>query len=508
MRSAGQYALQLAVFCHRWLGLALCLLFVLWFASGIVLMYWGFPEVTSGRRFEQAEALPPPAVRISPEVAYRRLQRPGQPDSARLGMLDGRPVFRFRTGPRESIVYADTGDLLAAVPRDMALRIAARWSGRPAREASIEGPLHDPDQWTVSGEFRALRPLFKFSWPDGQEVYISNATGDVVQCTTRDSRLAAYFGAIPHWLYWTPLRKKAKAWNAIVVWSSGLGTCAGLLGMIVGWWMFSSTGRYRHRGQPSRIPYSGQKRWHMIFGLMFGTLACTWAFSGLLSMEPFEWLHGNYENAIEVDHALQGGALNLDAFASKPPGEALEQAGAEIKELEFGLFDGEPYYFARQSPAISRIVPVRGQPFGQFDSARILQLVRTASQPALVDEARIVSVYDAYYLDRRGQHPLPAFFVRLNDSSHSMFYIDLKTARLVEAYDRRSRWNRWLYHGLHSWNLPWLYRHRPAWDILVMLGLLAGLSLSVTAVILGFQLLLRRTRSARATFDETRVPTT
>jgi hypothetical protein len=76
----------------------------------------------------------------------------------------------------------------------------------------------------------------------------------------------------------------------------------------------------------------------------------------------------------------------------------------------------------------------------------------------------------------------------------------------VEAYDNASRWNRWLYHGLHSWNLPWLYRHRPAWDIMVMLFLLGGTSLSVTAVILGFQLLRRKTRFARPTFGNTQVP--
>jgi len=495
MRPAGQYALKFAIFCHRWLGLAVCLLFVLWFASGIVMMYWGFPEITSDQRLAHAEALPPASIRIAPEAAYSRLQLPGSPDGASLAMLDGRPVYRFRTSRSHFIVYADTGDLLTVVPQDMALRIASHWAGRPAREAGQEGPLRDPDQWTVSGEYRALGPLLKFSWPDGQQVYVSASTGDVVQYTTRDSRLAAYLGAIPHWLYWTPLRKNGKTWNRVVVWASGIGTSVGLLGLIAGSVMYSSTGRYRYRAQPSRIPYSGQKRWHMIFGLLFGALACTWAFSGLLSMEPFEWLQGNDESALNVDAALRGGALKLDAFASKSPGLALEQAGIQIKELEFALFDGEPYYFARQSPQISRIVPVRGRPIAQFDRDRILKLVRRASQPAAVDEARVITRYDAYYLDRHGQHPLPAFLVRLNNAAGSMYYIDLQTARLVEAYDHRSRWNRWLYHGLHSWNLPWLYRHRPLWDILVMLLLLAGLSLSITAVILGFQLVRRTARS-------------
>jgi hypothetical protein len=508
MRLAGHYALKWAIFCHRWLGLTLCLLFVLWFASGIVMIYWGFPEISSDQRLTQAQSLAPASIRIPPEAAYQRLQLPGQPGAVRLAMLDGRPAYRFRTRRSQSIVYADSGELLTAIPQDMALRIAAKWAGRSAQEASFNGPLRDADQWTVSGEFRALRPLLKFSWPDGQQVYVSAVTGEVVQYTTRESRLAAYFGAIPHWFYWTPLRKNGKAWNQVVIWSSGIGTCVTLLGLIIGGWMYSTSGRYRYRGQPSRIPYSGQKRWHMLLGLPFGILACTWAFSGLLSMEPFGWLQGDFANASRVDAALRGGALRLDAFASKSPSTALEQAGFPVKELDFGLFDGEAYYLARQMPRITRIIPVRGNPVDQFDNARVLQLVSKASEPAAVEEARVVSSYDAYYLDRHRQHPLPAFLVRLNDPAGSTYYIDLKAARLVEAYDHRSRWSRWLYHGLHSWNLPWLYRHRPAWDILVLLGLLAGLSLSITGVILGLQVLRRKVRSARTTLDDKRVPTT
>ena len=31
---------------HRWLGIAMCLLFALWFGSGIVLMYVHYPTLT------------------------------------------------------------------------------------------------------------------------------------------------------------------------------------------------------------------------------------------------------------------------------------------------------------------------------------------------------------------------------------------------------------------------------------------------------------------------------
>ena len=36
---------QYAIFCHRWLGVGFCVLFVVWFLSGMVMMYWGYPGV-------------------------------------------------------------------------------------------------------------------------------------------------------------------------------------------------------------------------------------------------------------------------------------------------------------------------------------------------------------------------------------------------------------------------------------------------------------------------------
>jgi hypothetical protein len=75
-----------------------------------------------------------------------------------------------------------------------------------------------------------------------------------------------------------------------------------------------------------------------------------------------------------------------------------------------------------------------------------------------------------------------------------MYYIDPKTARVVEAYDAGLRWNRWLYHGLHSFDFPWLYEHRPAWDILMLTLLAGGTWLCVTSIILAGQVLSRKLR--------------
>jgi len=485
------------IFIHRWMGVLFCLLFLSWFASGIVMMYWQYPQVSPDDRLSRAPALDAARIRLSPQEAYGRLGGGGgAPSEARLVTFDGRPAYRFGFGDGSAIVYADNGEMPEEFPPEMTLRTASAWTGQPPGGAK-EKDIAEEDQWTVSEEFADVRPLRKYSWADGEQVYISALTGDVVQYTTRGSRLAAWFGAIPHWLYFTPLRKRSQQWARIVIWASGLGTAAAILGITVGLWMYSPSRSYRSGGAPASFPYHGNKRWHAILGLLFGIFACTWAFSGMLSMDPFPQLQsGRGSGAGARIAAALRQAPPLDAFSAKSPQEAIAQAkasfGAAVKELEMTSFAGEPAYLGSFAPNETRVIPVQGQPAAEFDRAQIISVSRQAARPFAVTEARLVTEYEAYYLDRENRLPLPAIFVRLDDAGRSMYYIDPKTARIVQAYNSRSRWNRWLYHGLHSLNFPWLYKYRPAWDIVVIALLLGGGSLSVTALLLAWNVLWRK----------------
>lgn len=76
--------------------------------------------------------------------------------------------------------------------------------------------------------------------------------------------------------------------DPVVIWTSALGTFTAILGMILGVWMYSPGNNYRHAGVPTSISYHGWKRWHTIIGLIFGSTAATWAFSGFLSMNPYQ----------------------------------------------------------------------------------------------------------------------------------------------------------------------------------------------------------------------------
>jgi hypothetical protein len=471
-------------------------------------MYHEYPGVTEADRLAREPALDPSRVALSPAEAYARLATNGTPDHARLMTFHGRPAYRFRADSVASTVYADNGETQDDFSREFCLEVAAAWTGRLLDDAIVEAQTM-PDQWTVSSEFAAVRPLLKFSWPDGdgvgEEVYVSQVTGEVVQYTTRKTRMWAYFGAIPHWLYFTPLRTHGALWSEIIIWASGLGAIASLVGIVIAVWVYSPRKRYRRAGTSSSIPYSGQKRWHMILGLSFGLLACTWSFSGMLSMDPFPQWQGTAaepEPSIALASALEGEPAPMSAFAAKSPREALAQvnSGFNVKELELISFAGAPLYLATAAPGQTRLIPVSGEaktgpqsvPEIEFARDRIVGVLREAARPAHITEIRTVTQYESYYVDRHNRLPLPVIFLRLDDPEHSTFYVDPKTARIVQSYSSRSRANRWLYHGLHSIDVPWLYSHRPAWDIAVLTLLAGGASLCVTALVLAWRVLGRK----------------
>jgi hypothetical protein len=496
MSRAGIQFRKWAILCHRWMGVVFCLLFAMWFVSGIVLMYWTYPGVGLQDRLARQAPLDASRIRLSPAEAYARLQTTEAPTRIQLSLYDGRPAYRFQFEDVPLLVYADTGEMQDEFSQALARRIAANWTGQPANRARFEGTITEPDQWTVSGEFRELRPFFKFSWPDGEEVYVSQVSGWVEQYTTRSSRLGAYFGAIPHWLYFTALRKKGSLWSKVVIWSSAAGTAVAIFGLVVGILLYSPVGkRYRFPRGRSSLPYAGQKRWHTMLGLVFGLVTCTWIFSGMLSMDPFDWQEerGNPR----LGSTLRGGPLPLETFAEKDPRAALGAASASlrVKELDLTSFAGEPIYLARESAERSRIIPMHGAPAELLDAARVTRVLAEASRPYQLIEARVERQYEAYYLDRHHELPLPVLRVHLNDPPDSLYFVDLKTGRIVESYATASRWDRWLYHGLHSFDLPWLYKHRPAWDLVVWVLMLGGTGLSVTSVVIGWRRLQRKMAS-------------
>ncbi|HLJ49488.1 MAG TPA: hypothetical protein VKU01_25920 [Bryobacteraceae bacterium] len=492
MRSPSTTVRKAVIFLHRWLGVALSLLFLQWFSSGIVMMYWSYPSVSPQHRLDRSLPLSGASIRLSPADAIAKLGSSQPPLRVRLITFDDRPLYRLNTAGRERLIYADSGDEQLQVSPEMISRAAGRWTGLRIGDAQKQ-LLTEADQWTTQENVSARQPLWKYAWPNGEQVYISASTGEVVQYTTRETRFWAWLGAIPHWMYFMPLRRFARLWSQAVIWASAVGTLTALLGLVLGVWMYSPGRRYRYAGRATAIPYREWKRWHMVVGLIFGLTAVTWSFSGLLSMDPFPAKSSAHAEIPRTDFAaFLRGSIEPKAFDRKLPAAALAQLGrTDVKELELLSFDGHAAYLATLSGRETKVIPLDGDPFPEFNRDRIVAILRATATAGEIRELRLMNEYDAYYLDRHRELPLPVIFLRTNDSAGTRYYIDPKTARIVQIY-RSTQWvERWLYHGLHSWDFPWLYKYRPLWDIVVISLLLGGTTLAVTALVMAWRVLSR-----------------
>jgi hypothetical protein len=91
--------------------------------------------------------------------------------------------------------------------------------------------------------------------------------------------------------------------------------------------------------------------------------------------------------------------------------------------------------------------------------------------------------------------------VRFADANHTWLYFDPRRGALVQKEERGSRIERWLYHGFHSLDFPFLYYRRPLWDVVMIALSVGGIVLSATTLLPGWRRLRRHARRlfARAT---------
>ncbi len=229
-----QWLRRILIPVHRYLGIPLSFLFVLWFVSGIAMIYvGGMPQLSEEERLEHLPELDLAAVRLTPSEALARAEL-GAPGEVTLLPVLGRPAYRFGDRGGATTVFADTGEVLQAVDLEAEQTIAARFAGVPESAVRYVRTVERPDQWTLVMS-RAL-PLEKFAVDDGRgtEVYVSSADAAVALVTTTRTRTLAWVATIPHWFYITPLRVNQPLWYWTVVSASGLGCVLAVLGLVLG----------------------------------------------------------------------------------------------------------------------------------------------------------------------------------------------------------------------------------------------------------------------------------
>jgi len=471
------------VILHRYLGIAIGLLMVMWFASGIVMMYVPFPSV---QETERQNFLAP----ISWQACCQYGTRADDIQLARVQVENylGVPAMRQRAPGQLDSIYDLTTYTRIQIDADTArktvLEAAPRIIGRPAAIVDYEQvPL---DQFTL-GRAQRARPLhrFKFDDPDKTIIYISGTAGQVVMWTTQGQRFWNWLGTIPHFLYFEALRTQQQLWSQTVIWTSLLGTFLTVVGIILGVTQF-------RRGKDGRLsPYRGWFYWHHVVGIVFGLLTLTWAFSGLISMNPWGFLEsrGRGEASLAQGPSPKWGDIRASLETLRT-----QLATANVVSLATAPLGGKLYWMATFSDGSVK----RLDDAGHVAPPNVVELAQAAQRIAgdrSIAEQRLVNEEDDYYYSRQRrrfeQIVLPFYRIILNDEEQTRYYLDPNTGTILQRADSTARWRRWLFSGLHRLDFTAWMRSRPFWDILMWVMLLGGLAGSVTGVYLG----VRRIRS-------------
>ncbi|WP_336486894.1 PepSY domain-containing protein [Methylobacterium nigriterrae] len=460
---------------HRWLGIGTGLFFVAWLLFGLVMMYVPFPGLTEAERLARLAPIAFEGVAVAPDAALARGGL-GTPRALALEMRGDEPVYRVVAAdgtPRT--LSARTGAAMPPLTEAGALALARRLGAGPEASVSTLGR----DQWTVHGRYDPHRPLRRVALADpaGTELYLSSVTGALVLETTRRERAWNWLGAVPHWLYPTPLRARGDLWRETVLWVSGLGMAGAASGLVLGIWRLRARWRY-----PSGAvtPYRGPARWHHLFGLVGGLGLLTFVASGWLSMNPNRWFSGSAPPeslraglAGAADRPLPDRAALL---AASPPGTVA---------LRLVRLGGRAHLVASDALGRRSVTPPLAE--GEIPAAAPGLLAGAA----LVRAERLTE-YDAYWYAHHEARALPVLRLVLDDPAATWVHVDAVTGDVLERLDRSGRINRWLFAALHRLDLPLLIGHRPAWDL--ALGSLTALALVValTGTVLGWRRLRRR----------------
>jgi hypothetical protein len=462
---------------HRYVGIGIGLLMLMWCLSGIVMMYVRYPELPDARRLAALRPLDLNgccAAGLDPTRTVARLN---------IEMLAGHPVMRvIQTGPARLIDLSD-GKPIEHITADQALSVALTYSVNPGAPTLI-----DHDQWTVSGGFGHDRPLYRFAFddPDRTQLYVSGTTGKAVQITTAPQRFWNWLGAIPHWFYFTRLRAEVALWNQVVIWTSLLGCFLAGTGLYLGIRQF----RWAPDGRWS--PYRGFMLWHHLLGLMFGLFALSWVASGLISMNPWGFLDSDEpsEAATLLRGKMQSGAdiaVALPALAAAlPPG---------IVSIKSAPFGGQLAFVAIAANGERMRISASGKSITPPDMSGAASYLRG-------DPPILMSTSDNYYFDSRSETArLPAYRVIATDGAR--YYLDPLSGDIVKTVDANARWYRWLHEAPHRLDFSAALRARPLWDM-VMLTLMLGVTcICGTGTWLGLQRLRQHHPVSPPTLDST-----
>ncbi|MCB5185481.1 PepSY domain-containing protein [Methylobacillus gramineus] len=463
---------------HRWLGIGLGFMVLLWFISGVVMMFVTYPRLTQEERIPHLQSVNPGLVKVNPAEALATFG--GKPDKIRLNMLSARPVYHLMMPDGWHSIWADSGQVLSV---NLELIRHSAHAFLPGQSISTIHLL-DHDLWSISSSLNPHRPLYQVSFDNGDILYLSSHTSEVVLDTTRSERAWNWLGSVIHWVYITPLRfDHPEAWRQVIMWLSLPATVMGLIGI----WLGIDRMRIRRRYKGGRItPYRGWAKWHHVSGLLAGALCLTWLFSGWLSVKPFDLFSGRKLSATESQ-----------AWAAQPDGATLPALPAHLAnmntlgEIEWQYFAGKPYLLGL-APQRSYLLDANtGALIPGFTTEALSAQAAQLLPDSKVKHATLLEHGDRYYYGKRLEALSPVVRLDLDDVADTSYYIDPATSRIVASHNNHSRTYRWLFAALHRLDFaPFDNAELPRWVIVILFSI-GGTVLSAAGLVMGWRRLTR-----------------
>lgn len=461
------------VLIHRWLGVAFCLLFAMWFASGMVMHFVPFPALGEAERIAGLLAHEPTGVAIAPRDALKML---GERDLQRLRLIApaGTPVYiGARHDGTITALDARSGKKLT-VDGTFALasaRAHARVIGLDAARPHLVA-TESHDQWTVPNGFDARRPLHRVALNDAANtvLYVSSVTGEVVLDTSHFERTWSWVGSVLHWFYPTILRKHWATWDSTVWWLSLFAMIGALTGTALGVVRLNAL----------RSPFRGWMRWHHILGLTCAVFVLAWIFSGWLSMDHGRFFSDGKLTADELTR-INGPALSASDLSG------LEDIKTQFREIEWFQFAGQTAMRVIDQSG-TRQLRVGTQNGSWLSTAQINNAVRSLGLSCA--QATAIPAHDAYAA-RSVAVGAPVYRIICGET---WFHIDGADGRIIEKLDASRRSYRWAYQALHTLDFPGLAQREKLRTALIMVLCSAGLTFSLTGVVIGWRRLKITTR--------------
>jgi uncharacterized iron-regulated membrane protein len=471
------------VWFHRWLGIATCLIFAAWFASGAILLFQPFPSLGKVEASALAEPIAVGAVRVSPAQALALAG--ADATGLRLVQRAGAPAYLAQTANGRVVIDARTGASLKPIGAAQAASVV---EAAGFRAAQIDGPF-GYDQWIVHNQFDSLRPFFRIGLgdPAGTQLYVSAVTGEIVQRTTFRERAWNWGGAVLHWVYVTPLRSSFTAWDQTVWWLSLVAMLVAIAGTVLG---VIRTVAVKRAGRPG-LSYFRLKwlRWHHLLGLFASMFVLGWILSGWLSMD-----HGRLFSrgqASPVEQARYAGIPLTRAVAGIPAGFAKALPGA--KAVGFASIGGVPLLAVTGRDGRAALFTPEGRRVSEGARDRIFRSALGAAWPNQTIGRPEATAKDDLYVLAEG---MPDSTVQYRLGARTI-YVDAASGGIVTVMDTSRAAYAWIYYALHTFNFPGLSGRPLLREIVVLIPLLLGFLFSITGVVIGYQRLRKSTRRTK-----------